>query len=297
MLTERKGKYIIRLHKMEKLDISCEQFQQALSWLNGEPSTLGEKEILGMLRSLTGRFQENCRELRRGPVAIFRNLRLETHPLSLTSIIAQTEERIKKESEEAVQTQTDENPFLKELLSEDEQVMVVEPSAPPHALTPEQEVMKIVSESSRLDSVLLINSIAYVSGLAGYPLTQSKAQIILYCLYGARLGAGMERLPIEHPQVWKYGPVFPRAYKRGSIEDQGACEGSYQELLEREPAILTALSTKTQSMMATPMADLNAVHKSAQSPYGRTKARFPERWGAQIPDDEIAAFFKSRMTG
>ena len=169
--------------------------------------------------------------------------------------------------------------------------------AAPAALTPEQAVMEKVAQESRLDSVLLINSIAYVGALAGYPLTQSKAQIILYCLYGARLGAGMERLPIEHPQVWKYGPVFPRAYKRGSIEDRGACEGSYQELLEREPAILTALSTKTQSMMATPMADLNAVHKSAQSPYGRTKARYPEKWGAQIPDEEIAAFFKSRMTG
>ena len=282
---------------MDTINITPERFQQALAWMNGQASTLGEQEVLQMLRCLTGRFQENCRALRTGPVARFRNLTLKTHPLSLTAIIAETEERIVEEKAGEAAAQTDENPFLRELLSEEEPVVEVRQEAAPAALTPEQAVMEKVAQESRLDSVLLINSIAYVGALAGYPLTQSKAQIILYCLYGARLGAGMERLPIEHPQVWKYGPVFPRAYKRGSIEDRGACEGSYQELLEKEPAILTALSTKTQSMMATPMADLNAVHKSAQSPYGRTKARFPEKWGTQIPDEEIAAFFKSRMTG
>ena len=282
---------------MATINITPERFQQALAWMNGQASTLGEQEVLQMLRCLTGRFQENCRALRPGPVARFRNLTLKAHPLSLTAIIAETEERIAEEKAGEAASQTDENPFLRELLSEEEPVVEDRQEAAPAALTPEQAVMEKVAQESRLDSVLLINSIAYVGALAGYPLTQSKAQIILYCLYGARLGAGMERLPIEHPQVWKYGPVFPRAYKRGSIEDRGACEGSYQELLEREPAILTALSTKTQSMMATPMADLNAVHKSAQSPYGRTKARYPEKWGAQIPDEEIAAFFKSRMTG
>jgi uncharacterized phage-associated protein len=282
---------------MDTINITPERFQQALAWMNGQASTLGEQEVLQMLRCLTGRFQENCRALRPGPVARFRNLTLKAHPLSLTAIIAETEERIAEEKAGEAASQTDENPFLKELLSEEEPVVTVVKEEVPVALTPEQAVMEKVAQESRLDSVLLINSIAYVGALAGYPLTQSKAQIILYCLYGARLGAGEDRLPIEHPQVWKYGPVFPRAYKRGSIEDRGACEGSYQELLEKEPAILTALSTKTQSMMATPMADLNAVHKSAQSPYGRTKARFPEKWGAQIPDEEIAAFFKSRMTG
>ena len=282
---------------MDTLNITPERFQQALAWMNGQASTLGEQEVLQMLRTLTGRFQENCRALRPGPVARFRNLRLTPHPLSMTAIIAETEERVAKEAANAAPTPTDENPFLKELLSEDEPVVEATPAAVPVPLTPEQAVMEKVAEESRMDSVMLINSIAHVGAVAGYPLTQSKAQIILYCLYGARLGAGEERLPIEHPQVWKYGPVFPRAYKRGQIEDRGACEDAYHQLMESDPALLTALSTKTQSMMATPMADLNAVHKSAQSPYGRTKARFPEKWGTQIPDDEITAFFRAWLAG
>ena len=253
---------------MDKIEISSEQFQQALGWINGQASTLGEKEVLAMLRSLTEGFRENCRRLRPGPIPRIRSLAI--HPLSLTALMQEADVG-------------EEGPRV--------------PEAPPAALTPEMEVMKEVERQSVLDSVLLINSIAHVGATAGYPVSQSRAQIILYCLYGSRLGAGMERLAIEHPQMWRYGPVFPRAYKRGSIGDRTACAESYRELMDREPVLLTALSTKTQAMMATPMADLNAVHKGAKSPYGRMVARYPDKWGTQIPDEEIAAFFRSRMTG
>ena len=42
------------------------------------------------------------------------------------------------------------------------------------------------------------------------------------------------------------------------------------------------------------MADLNAVHKSPGSPYGKAKAKSPGRWGAQIPDEDIAVFFNMK---
>ena len=67
--------------------------------------------------------------------------------------------------------------------------------------------------------------------------------------------------------------------------------------MEKEPALLINLSTKTQAMMATSMADLNAVHKGAKSPYGKMIAKFPDKWGKQIPDEDIAAFFRNRMAG
>ena len=274
---------------METLNITPERFQQALAWMNGQASTLGEKEVLQMLRSLTARFQENCRALRPGPVALFRGVTLRPHPLSLSAIVAEADARMEKEkAEKKPSVVAEENPYLRELM-EDDVPEGAKTSSPEQ--TPEQAVMEKVAQESRLDSVVLINAIAYVAALAGYPLTQSKAQLILYCLYGSRLGAGKERLPIEHPQVWRYGPVFPRAYKRGALEDQAACEDSYMELIKSEPALAADLLAKTHSMMATPMADLNAVHKSAQSPYGKTKARYPEKWGVQIPDEEIAAFF------
>ena len=274
---------------METITITNERFQQALAWMNGQASTLGENEVLEILRSLTGRFQENCRALRPGPVALFRNLHVKPHPLSLSAIYAETEERIIKEEAERPIPATDENPFLKELMEDTPSVTPVEP-------TPEQQVMDTVAEESRLDSAVLLNSISCVASMSGFTLTMSKAQLILYCLYGCRLGAGFERIPIEHPQVWKYGPVFPRAYKRSHIDDTDACAKSYQELMETDPVLLAALTHKTHSMMATPMADLNAVHKSPQSPYGVTRAQSPDKWGAQIPDELIGEFFEDKMS-
>ena len=249
---------------METINITPERFQQALAWMNGQASTLGEQEVLQMLRSLTGRFQENCRALRPGPVALFRGITLRRHPLSLSAIVAEAEARMEKENAlRKPPVVTDENPYLRELMEDDNSERVapsVKPS--PEVLTPEQTVMVTIQQECRLDSAQLINAIAYVGNLA------------------------------EHPQVWRYGPVFPVAYKRGALEDQAACEDSYMELMKSEPVLATDLLAKTHSMMATPMADLNAVHKSAQSPYGRTKARYPEKWGVQIPDEEIAAFFR-----
>ena len=60
---------------METIQITNEEIQQALAWLNGQASTLGEKEVLLMLRTLTDAFRENCQRLRPGPIPRFRSLR------------------------------------------------------------------------------------------------------------------------------------------------------------------------------------------------------------------------------
>ncbi len=271
---------------MERIQISCDEFQQALAWINGQASTLGEREVLRMLRTLTDAFRENCRTLRPGPVPRFRGLTLVPNPLSLSSLAEEagvegplplTPPEILKEVGETLPP-----PF---------ETGEKKPETTPGEERPD-DAAPAGTDGPSLDSVLLINSIAHVGATAGYPLTQSRAQIILYCLYGTRLASGKGRLEIEHPQMWKYGPVFPRAYKRGCIEDAGACAESYRELMETRPALLTVLSTKTQAMMATPMADLNAVHKGAQSPYGKLLSKYPEKWGTQIPDEAIAEFFR-----
>lgn len=280
---------------MGKLNISCEQFQQALAWLGGEPSTLGEKEVLGMLRTLTEAFRANCRVLRDGPVPLFRGLVSRPSPLSISAIMEETQRRLESSREPDRKAEAEEAPSeaLRALLADDDDEVVPTIRSKPVS-TPSEEP-KV--ESRTLDSVLLINSIAHVGVTAGYPITQSRAQIILYCLYGTRLASGQGRLEIEHPQMWKYGPVFPRAYKRGALEDRSACAQAYRELLEREPDLVGPLSTKTQAMMATPMADLNAVHKGAQSPYGKILSQNPDKWGTLIPDEVIAEFFRRRMAG
>ena len=38
---------------MESINITPERFQQAIAWMNGKPSTLGEKEVLQLLSRRT----------------------------------------------------------------------------------------------------------------------------------------------------------------------------------------------------------------------------------------------------
>ena len=70
------------------------------------------------------------------------------------------------------------------------------------------------ASSVELDSVLLAKALRHMAVIEGIELTQSQIQTILYIVYGVRLAQMDERLISEHPQMWQYGPVFPRAYNR-----------------------------------------------------------------------------------
>lgn len=163
-----------------------------------------------------------------------------------------------------------------------------------------EETARLVSEAAEkekqtaaeIDSAVLINAIAHVCRSCGQACTQSRAQIILFCIYGACLAGGKGRLPIEHPQAWRYGPVFPRAYKKSRIDDARQCSGDYSDLCHERPELTRLLYRKSVSMMCTPMSELTAVHKGPDSPYGITVRENPEKWGTQIADKLIGEFFE-----
>ncbi len=249
---------------MNPLVISNEDFQQALNWINGQESSLKEETVRDLVGNLVKGFRHRF-SLENPGVPVPRLRRSGTSPLSLRSILGDEAEQLLGDLKLSVSgcmgNQAEACPSLKE------------------------------EHASPLDSVMLIDSIAYVSENAGYLVTQSKAQIILYCLYGCRLALSGERLEIEHPQMWKYGPVFPRAYKKSYIGDRVACGDAFRQLRGSSPSLCSALESKTYSMMGTPMDDLNAVHKGPQSPYGKLLKEFPQKWGLQIPDERIAEFF------
>ena len=92
------------------------------------------------------------------------------------------------------------------------------------------------ADRASYDSIVLIDAIARVAEVAGYRLSMSKAQLILWCLYGSCLASG-NPLGIEQPQVWKYGPVFPSAYRKGRIHDRDVCEAAWKGLDEGAPEI------------------------------------------------------------
>ena len=64
-----------------------------------------------------------------------------------------------------------------------------------------------------LDSVMVAKALQWMACTHEVSLNSSQIQTILYNAYGVWLATKGERLFEEHPQVWQYGPVFPRAYK------------------------------------------------------------------------------------
>lgn len=154
------------------------------------------------------------------------------------------------------------------------------------------EIKREVS-AMRKDSITIINAISHVARTVGEEISPSRAQMILYCVYGSHLAHTGERLDIEHPQAWKYGPVFPAAYKKGSLSDSSLCLDCYEYLSNEDPSLASLVYNKTSAMMRTPMVDLNQCHKSKSSPYSRTVKSNSGKCGAQIDDSLIKEFFTS----
>lgn len=262
---------------MEPVLVTPESFASALNWINGIETDIQESEVKSIIDRMAVGYRRRYREL----------YPWGTRPqLQPTATNLPTIENIC--GPEAAD-------LMARIVKEQNERRSAELAAAELKSRTPEPVMNEEKKSS-LDSVLMINSISHIASDAGESITSSRAQIILYCIYGAYLAHTGSRLDIEHPQAWKYGPVFPRAYKKGSLSDNGLCAESYDILKESRPDIAEALSSKTESMLHTPMTDLNICHKGESSPYGKTVKKNPDRWGIQIEDNLIKDFF-SRARG
>ena len=249
---------------MEPVIITPERFSEALKWINGAQSDIAEKEVREMIDSMAVGYRRRYREIY--PFGSRPHLQSTMTNLPTIENICGSEAA---------------DLFRKTMQESRERA--------------EKERMEAESARkvalAKLDSVEMINSISHVARREGQPMTSSRAQIILYCIYGSHLAHTGSRLDIEHPQAWKYGPVFPRAYKKGTLDDGNACAESFEVLNEKSPEVASLLSCKTSAMLTTPMVDLNACHKGKSSPYGKTISKNPDHWGIQIEDGLILDFF------
>ena len=272
---------------MEQITITADQFQDALNWINGQESPMGEQEVKNLLDRMTAGFGKMFRlKHPSSPVPRFRTA--VASPLSISAIIgedcSELIERMKKDNERLIQEQERNRRLREEALAAEkaaaEALDLPVPEHKPQAAT-------------GVDSVLLYNAIGFVSHRAGCEITQSRAQIILYCIYGSSLVSSEGRLDIEHPQAWKYGPVFPRAYNKGNLADHERGRRDFEVLQREHGRLAQLLEWKTTSMLYTSMADLNSCHKGKGSPYGKTVAKNPDKWGVAIDDCLIAEQFSN----
>ena len=155
-------------------------------------------------------------------------------------------------------------------------------------------IQKEEVSSCELDSVILAKSLRHMAVIEGIDLTQSQIQTILYIAYGVRLATKNERLTSEHPQMWQYGPVFPRAYNR-LRKDTADGTDEYYSLKTDHPNIFKYLENCFRRYAWTKACILTSPHLSEGSPWSDTRRSNPDRWGARIEDELIREWFLPRV--
>ena len=260
-------------------------YRHVMAWLRGGDTTPDPEMENNFLDIMTAAVAErliaNRQEYERMARAAQRAERRANRPSCCLSIKAMLDE---VRNEGPVKSET--------VLAEGDDL----PEAEPVKAEPVQEkVTESVEESScELDSVLLAKSLRHMAVIEGIELTQSQIQTILYIAYGVRLATRNERLTSEHPQMWQYGPVFPRAYNR-LRKDTADGTDEYYSLKTDHPNIFKYLENCFRRYAWTKACILSTPHLSEGSPWSDTRRSNPDRWGVRIEDDLIREWFLPRV--
>lgn len=78
-----------------------------------------------------------------------------------------------------------------------------------------------------------------------------------------------ERLMSEHPQVWQFGPVFPRAYNK-LRKDAESGQAEYEAMKKDNPAMVDFLDSQFHWFGRMTASAASAPHVAAGTPWPRT---------------------------
>ena len=145
-----------------------------------------------------------------------------------------------------------------------------------------------------LDSVVVAKALQWMACTHEVSLNGSQIQTILYNAYGVWLATKGERLFEEHPQVWQYGPVFPRAYKHLK-KNVGNGQVEHDMLRAECPDRFEFIRRCFKRFAWTSAGVLCAPHTAEGSPWKQTKDQSPDKLGVRIEDELIRQWFLPRV--
>ena len=255
-------------------------YRQVMAWLRGGDATPDPEMENSFLDIMTAAVAErliaNRQEYERMARAAERAERRAHRPSGCLSIKAMLDE-VRRETSEKTES----------VLADGEDLPEAEPML-------QSTIQKEEVSSCELDSVILAKSLRHMAVIEGIDLTQSQIQTILYIAYGVRLATKNERLTSEHPQMWQYGPVFPRAYNRLRKDSTDGTD-EYYSLKTVHPNIFKYLENCFRRYAWTKACILTSPHLSEGSPWSDTRRSNPDRWGVRIEDELIREWFLPRV--
>ena len=255
-------------------------YRQVMAWLRGGDATPDPEMENSFLDIMTAAVAErliaNRQEYERMARAAERAERRAHRPSGCLSIKAMLDE-VRRETSEKTES----------VLADGEDLPEAEPML-------QSTIQKEEVSSCELDSVILAKSLRHMAVIEGIDLTQSQIQTILYIAYGVRLATKNERLTSEHPQMWQYGPVFPRAYNRLRKDSTDGTD-EYNSPKTDHPNIFKYLENCFRRYAWTKACILSTPHLSEGTPWYQTSKSNPDRWGVRIEDGLIRGWFLPRV--
>ena len=170
----------------------------------------------------------------------------------------------------------------------------VQPALPSEESLPWENEAKPAATPESLDSVLVAKALQWMASTHEVSLNISQIQTILYNAYGVYLATKGERLLLEHPQVWQYGPVFPRAYKHLK-KNAGNGQVEHDMLRNDSPDRYEFIRRCFMRFAWTSAGSLNAPHIAQDSPWKKTKDSNSDKLGVRIEDELIRQWFLPRV--
>lgn len=181
--------------------------------------------------------------------------------------------------------------IMKQIREEEAQA---QPALPSEESLPWENEAKPAAVPDSLDSVLVAKALQWMASTHEVSLNISQIQTILYNAYGVYLATKGERLLSEHPQVWQYGPVFPRAYKHMK-KNAGNGQVEHDMLLNDSPDRYEFIRRCFMRFAWTSAGSLNAPHIAQDSPWKKTKDSNSDKLGVRIEDELIRQWFLPRV--
>lgn len=260
---------------------TSEEYRDVFTWLKGgdaTPDPIMEGRFIEMMTTLVRQNLENKGEIPQEPqpAPVQRERRRIPSTLSLRSLM---EEAGLEYDPSVFQHNYQSDAASKPVVEEKTQV-------PTETESPYTE--------KGLDSITVAKALSYIGVMKDKSINMSQIQSILYIVYGVWLAQKGERLYSEHPQMWQFGPVFPRAYNKLKKEPSNG-EAEYNTLKEKEPKLLGYLEDCFSRYAWTSASNLNVAHVGQGSPWAATRRKNPDKWGAAIEDSLIEKWFSQRI--
>lgn len=181
--------------------------------------------------------------------------------------------------------------IMKQIREEEAQA---QPALQSEESLPWENEAKPAATPDSLDSVLVAKALQWMACTHDVTLNGSQIQTILYNAYGVYLATKGERLLSEHPQVWQYGPVFPRAYKHLK-KNAGNGQVEHDMLRNDSPDRYEFIRRCFMRFAWTSAGSLNAPHIAQDSPWKKTKDSNSDKLGVRIEDELIRQWFLPRV--